>query len=77
MVDALAALFGAGFTVAVSLSLGTLLLEKLKLDLRRTEAGILSFLAGSACLSLSVFLFALMHQARQGVFAIAGAHFER
>ncbi len=77
MVNALAALFGAGFTVAVSLSLGALLLERLKLDLRRTEAGILSFIAGSACLSLSVFLLALVHQARQGVFAILGARGDR
>ena len=44
-------LFGAAFTVAVSLALGSLLLDRLRLTLYRFEAGVIAFIAGAGCLS--------------------------
>jgi hypothetical protein len=73
------AIFGAGFTVAVSVALGFLLLGRLRVRLHRTEAALFAFLSGSACLSLCVFFLCLAHLARPleftllGVAAIAGA----
>jgi len=65
-------LFGAVFTVAVSLAFGTLLLERLKVRLFRFEAALIAFIAGSGCLSLLVALLCLVHQARRGVFLWSG-----
>ena len=67
------AIFGAGFTVAVSMALGFLLLGCLRLEFHRTEAALFAFVAGSACLSLGVFLLCLVHQARPVAFAFLGA----
>ena len=67
------AIFGAGFTVAVSMALGFLLLGCLRLQFHRTEAALFAFVSGSACLSLGVFFLCLVHQARPVEFAFLGA----
>jgi len=67
------AIFGAGFTVAVSMALGFLLLGCLRLQFHRTEAAIFAFVSGSACLSLGVSLLCLVHRARPVEFAVLGA----
>jgi len=67
------AIFGAGFTVAVSMALGFLLLGCLRLQFHRTEAALLAFVSGSASLSLGVFFLCLVHQARPVAFAFLGA----
>ncbi|MBI1791466.1 MAG: hypothetical protein HYR60_28390 [Acidobacteria bacterium] len=66
-------LFGALFTVAVSLALGKLLLRALAAPLPRQEEHAAAFAAGSACLSLIVFLLSAAHLARKGVFLGLGA----
>jgi hypothetical protein len=65
-------LFGAAFTIGVSMAAGSLLLRRLKLPLGRAEAALFGFLAGSACLSLSVFFLCLIQQAKPGVFLALG-----
>jgi hypothetical protein len=65
-------LFGAGFTVAVALAIGSILVRRLGPALHRVEATVFAFLAGSACLSLAVFALCLVHQARRGVFLWGG-----
>ena len=69
----LAILFGAGFTVAVAIALGTLLLARLRVALFRGEAALIAFVTGSAALSLAVFLLSVVHQARRGVFLAGGS----
>jgi len=68
----LAILFGAAFTVTVSLALGSLLLRRLRVTLDRWEAILIAFVAGSACLSLVTFFLCLIHAARWEVFLAAG-----
>ncbi len=70
--QALSILFGALLTVAVSTAMGKLLFGALGLRFRRTEDHILSFVTGSACLSLLVFGLAATHTARRGVFLVLG-----
>ncbi|HEY1493171.1 MAG TPA: glycosyltransferase family 39 protein, partial [Candidatus Solibacter sp.] len=65
-------LFGAVFTVAVSVALGQLLLERLRVTLFRWEATLIAFLAGAGCLSFGVTLLCFVHQARRGVFLWVG-----
>jgi hypothetical protein len=65
-------LFGAAFTVAVSVALGTLLLERLRVKLYRFEAGLIAFAAGAGCLSFLVTGLCFIHQARRGVFLWGG-----
>uniref|UniRef100_Q01ZZ9 DUF8201 domain-containing protein n=1 Tax=Solibacter usitatus (strain Ellin6076) TaxID=234267 RepID=Q01ZZ9_SOLUE len=65
-------LFGAAFTIAVSVAIGQLLLERLRIGLYRWEATLIAFIAGSGCLSLGVTLLCFVHQARRGVFLWAG-----
>jgi hypothetical protein len=72
MSQALHTLFGAAFTVAVSIALGTLLLRGLRVTFHRLEAALFAFVAGSACLSLATFLLCVIHQARKGVFLWGG-----
>src|SRR5436190_16599701 len=72
MPQALEILFGAGFTVAVCLSLGRLLLRALRVRLYRQEEHPLAFVTGAACLSLLVFLLCAAGAARPGVFLAAG-----
>lgn len=65
-------LFGAAFTVAVSLSAGLLLLRGLGLQLYRTEERLLAFVTGAACLSALVFSLTMLHLAHKGVFLAVG-----
>src|SRR5881628_3234273 len=65
-------LFGAAFTVAVSLAAGRLLLRSLSIRLYRQEEHPLAFVAGAACLSLLTFLFCVAGVARKSVFLAAG-----
>jgi hypothetical protein len=73
MPQAFSILFGAGFTVAVCLALGRLLLARLKLTLYREEELPLAFLAGAPLLSLLVFLLAAARLVYDGVFLALGA----
>jgi len=66
------AIFGAAFTVTVATSLGFVLLKRLRLQFCRTEAALLAFLAGSACLSLAVFFLCLVRLAKPEGFALLG-----
>jgi hypothetical protein len=72
MPQAVYILFGAGFTVAVSLALGRLLLRSLSIRLYRQEEHPLAFVSGAACLSLLTFLLCAAGAARKGVFLVAG-----
>jgi hypothetical protein len=73
MREVLHILLGAGVVAALAASLGSILLRRLGVAFHRLEAAIFGFLAGSACLSLAVFLLCLAHQARRGVFLWAAA----
>ncbi len=55
MTQAVAALFGAGFTVAACYAAGTLLIDQLHVALRPPERVPLAFLLGAACLHLAMF----------------------
>src|ERR1035437_2339086 len=65
-------LFGAAFTVAVSLALGTLLVARLRLTLFRWEAALIQLVAGAGCLSFFVAILCALHIARKGVFQWGG-----
>src|SRR5262245_8885985 len=65
-------LFGAGFTLAVSLALGSLLLRALRLELYKVEAGLFAWVAGSGVLSLLITLLCLTGQAWAEVFLWGG-----
>src|ERR1022692_4024887 len=65
-------LFGAAFTVAVSVALGALLLARLRLTLYRWEAALFQFVAGAGCLSFLTAMLCTMHIARKGVFQWGG-----
>lgn len=69
----LSAIIGAGFTVAVCVALGSILVRCLRLEFCRLEATLFEFIGGSACLSLAVFLLCVIHQARLPVFLVGGA----
>ena len=65
-------LFGAAFTVAVSVALGTLLVARLRLALYRWEAALFEFVAGAGCLSFVTAILCTLHLARKGVFQWGG-----
>jgi hypothetical protein len=65
-------LFGAGLTVAASVALGSLLLVRLRRELRRTEYALFSFLCGSAVLSLLIFLLGTVHLVSHGLLQVLG-----
>jgi hypothetical protein len=65
-------LFGAAFTVAVSVALGALLLARLRIVLHRWEATLFQFVAGAGCLSFLTAILCTLHVARKGVFQWAG-----
>lgn len=67
-----AILFGALFTIAVAAAAGNLLLNIVRGKLSGVEAWALAFLAGSACLSLFVFLFGILRIGRTEVFLTVG-----
>src|SRR5438552_19015431 len=72
MPQAISILFGAAFTVAVSLAAGRLLLRGLSIRLYRQEEHPLAFVTGAACLSLLTFLLCAVGAARKGVFLAVG-----
>src|SRR5689334_16517264 len=72
MKEVFSILFGAGFTLALCLALGALLLRALEARFHRVEAALFQFIAGSAVLSFVVTLLCLVHQARRGVFLWGG-----
>ncbi len=57
----LAILFGAAFTIATAISLGRLLIRRLRLTLYRDEEWTLGFVLGSACLSALMFALCALH----------------
>src|ERR1035437_4890877 len=61
-------LFGAAFTVAVPLALGTHVVVRLRLTLYRWEAALIEFVAGAGCLSFLIAILCTLHIARKGVF---------
>src|ERR1035437_10276022 len=65
-------LFGASFTVAVSVALGALLVARLRLTLYRWEAELIGFVAGAGCLSFLIAILCTLHIARKGVFQWGG-----
>ena len=65
-------LFGAAFTVALSVSLGVLLVARLRLTLYRWEAALIQFVAGAGCLSFLTAILCTLHIARKGVFQWGG-----
>ena len=72
MVPAIEALCGAGFTVAVCLAFGILLLGYLRLEFHRLESTLFAFVSGAACLSVAVFFLCVIHQAKLAVFLGVG-----
>jgi len=72
MLQPLSILFGAGFTVAVSLALGRMLLRALSIRLYRQEEHPLAFVVGAACLSVLTFVLCALRVAHRGVFLIVG-----
>jgi len=72
MPQAFSILFGAAFTVAVSLAAGRLLLRSLSIRLYRQEEHPLAFVTGAACLSLLTFLLCAVGAARKNIFLAAG-----
>ena len=73
MLQPLSILFGAGFTVAVSMAAGRLLLRSLSARLYRQEEHALAFVVGAACLSLLTFILCALGVAHGGVFLAAGS----
>jgi hypothetical protein len=65
-------LFGAAFTVAVSVALGVLLVARLRLTLYRGEATLIEFAAGAGCLSFVTAILCVLQVARKGVFLWGG-----
>ena len=65
-------LFGASFTVAVSVALGALLFARLRVALYRWEATLFQFVAGAGCLSFLTAILCTLHIARKGVFQWGG-----
>jgi hypothetical protein len=63
MMQAVTALLGAVLTVAACYALGTLLLDRLAIVLRRAEQFPLSFVLGASCLHLAVFAILTFHVA--------------
>jgi hypothetical protein len=73
VIPVVSVIFGAGFTVAVCLAIGSLLLRRLRLGFHRLEAALFAFVTGSACLSLATMVLCVIHQARLAVFLAGGA----
>src|SRR5216110_297807 len=72
MPESLSIIFGAGFTVAVSVAMGSLLLQRMRLALHRVEWTLIAFVAGASCLSFATTMLCFIHQARKGVFLWGG-----
>jgi hypothetical protein len=61
MRQALAALFGAGFTVTACYAAGSLVIDRLRVALRQDERIPLAFVLGAACLHLAMFAILALH----------------
>ena len=72
MPEPLSILFGAGFTVAVSIAMGSLLLRRLRVALHQVEWTLIAFVTGAGCLSFVTTILCLIQQARKGVFLWGG-----
>src|SRR5258708_28038483 len=72
MKQLLAILFATGFTYAVSLLAGKLVLKLLRVKLSRLEEHFLGCVLGAACLSTLVFVLTAAGLAHRGVFLAAG-----
>ena len=72
MLQPLSILFGASFTVAVSVAAGRLLLRALSVRLYRQEEHALAFVVGAACLSLLTFTLCALGAAHRAVFLAVG-----
>src|SRR5947209_16502440 len=72
MPQALYILFGAAFTVVVSVAAGRVLLRAAHITLTASEEDPIAFVAGSAVLSLLVFLLLAVGLGRKGVFLAVG-----
>jgi hypothetical protein len=70
MRQALAALFGAGFTVAACYAAGSLLIDQLRAALRQDERIPLAFVLGAACLHLAIFAILALRIAYWPVLAV-------
>jgi hypothetical protein len=73
MASAVQIVAAAAFTGIASVSLGTLVIQALRVPLHRREVRLLGFVLGSALLSLAVFLSTAMWMARPLWFAAIGA----
>jgi len=73
MLQVLSILFGAAFTLTVSMALGTLMVRALGMRFYRQEERFFAFAAGSACLSMLVFALAAVHAIYPGVLLAVGA----
>src|SRR5260370_1494874 len=72
MRSALNILFGTSFAIATAWALGTLLFRKLAIAFHRGEQLLLSFIAGSACLSALVLALGAVNMARKGAYLALG-----
>lgn len=72
MLQTVSILFGAGFTVAVMLALGKLLLRRLGLRFYRQEENVFALVTGAASLSLLVFALAMLRLAHPVVLLVVG-----
>src|SRR5260370_16455365 len=65
-------LFGTSFAIATTWALGTLLFRKFAIAFHRGEQLLLSFIAGSACLSAMILALGAVNMARKGVYLALG-----
>src|SRR5258708_24111338 len=72
MRSALNILFGTSFAIATAWALGTLLFRKFAIAFHRGEQLLLSFIAGSACLSATILALGAVNMARKGVYLALG-----
>src|SRR4249919_224651 len=72
MPQAVYILFGAAFTVVVAIAAGRLILRMAGTRLTSSEEDSVAFVAGSAVLSLLVFLLLAVGLARKGIFLALG-----
>src|SRR5229473_109913 len=72
MRSALNILIGTLFPIAFAWALGTLLFRRFTLSLHRWEQWLLSFIAGSACLSAILLALCAVSMARKSVYLVLG-----
>ena len=72
MLEVIRILFGAAFTLVVSVVFGQLFLWRLRISLNKGEATAFAFLSGAALASVAVFFLCLVSMARWSVFLLVG-----